>query len=78
MSVVIDCPSGLQLQIRGLKGKEGRLLSDRNAVRQGTVLDSLLVACTEAVLDPGPYTPKADGKLDWNQVLIGDRFFTLL
>lgn len=78
MSVTIDCPSGLQVQIRGLKGKEGRLLSDRNAVRQGTVLDSLLIACTEQVLDPGPYTLRADGKLDWNQVLLGDRFYVLL
>jgi hypothetical protein len=78
MSVEIECPSGMRLQIRGLKGKEGRLLSDRNAVRQGTVMDSLLTACTEQVLDAGPYILREDGKIDWGKVLIGDRFFTLL
>lgn len=78
MSVEISCPSGMQLQIRGLKGKEGRLLSDRNAVRQGLVMDSLLTACTEKVLDPGPYEVRENGTLDWGKVLIGDRFYTLL
>lgn len=78
MSVEIECPSGMRLQIRGLKGKEARLLSDRNAVRQGLVMDNLLTACTETVLDPGPYESRADGSVDWNKVLIGDRFFVLL
>ncbi len=78
MSVEIDCPSGMQLRIRGLKGKEGKLLADRTAARQGTVLDSLLEACTEEVRDPGPYELKSNGKLDWNDVLLGDRLYVLL
>ena len=35
MSTYIDCPSGLAGHIRGLKGKEARLLSDRSAARAG-------------------------------------------
>jgi hypothetical protein len=68
----------MQLQVRGLKGKEGKLLGDRNAVRQGTILDKLLAACTEKVLDAGPYEVGPEGKLDWNKVLLGDRFYALL
>lgn len=78
MSIDIDCPSGLQLRVRGLKGKEGKLLADKTAIRQGNVLDNMLSACTETVLDPGPYELRTDGKLDWNKVLLGDRFYTLL
>lgn len=78
MSLVIDCPSGLQVKVRGLKGKEGKLLADKTAIRQGTVLDNILVACTEEVLDPGPYEPRDDGKIDWNKALLGDRFYALL
>lgn len=78
MSIEIECPSGMQLRIRGLKGKEGRLLADKNAIRQGSVMDSMLAACTEEVLDPGPYELKADGRLDWGKALLGDRFYALL
>ncbi len=76
MSVEIECPSGLQLRIRGLKGKEGKLLADKNAIRQGTALDHMLSACTEEVMDPGPYS--FTDNVDWNTVLLGDRFFALL
>lgn len=78
MSIEIDCPSGLQLRVRGLKGKEGKLLADKAAIRQGNVLDNMLTACTEEVLDPGPYETRSDGKLDWGKVLLGDRFYALM
>ncbi len=76
MSVEIECPSGLQLRVRGLKGKEGRILSDKTAIRQGTAFDSLLASCTEAVIDPGPYA--FEDRVDWDKVLLGDRFYALL
>jgi hypothetical protein len=77
MSVEIECPSGMQLRIRGLKGKEGRLLADKNALRQGTLVDTMLASCTEEIRDPGPYQFDGD-KPNWDKVLIGDRFYTLL
>jgi hypothetical protein len=68
----------MQLQIRGLKGKEGKLLSDQQAVRTGAALDNILSACTEELLDPGPYDFEVGGKVTWSKVLVGDRFFILL
>jgi hypothetical protein len=78
MSAVIECPSGLQVQIRGLKGKEGRLLGDKQAIRQGTVLETMLQACTEQVVDPGPYAITPGKAFDWSEALIGDRFYAFL
>lgn len=79
MSVQIECPSGLVLQIRALKGREAKLLTDKNAIRQGVFLDNILNACTEGVVDPGIYQASAPNKpFDWGQVLIGDRMFALI
>jgi hypothetical protein len=77
MSDVIECPSGLAGQLRGIKGKEIKVLTDRGIIRRGEVTDALLDACWEATTDPGPYTGaiRDNGKPDWQQVLQGDRFF---
>ena len=70
----------MRLEVRGLKGKELRILQDKAAQKNGTFVDRILNACTESVVDPGPYSPKdtADGKIVWDSVLLGDKFFTLI
>lgn len=78
MPSAIICPSGLAGEIRGLKGKEGKLLADRSAARSGSTFDKLLSACWEKTTDPGVYELPDGAPLDWTKVLVGDRFYTLL
>lgn len=79
MSKVIVCPSGMSLQIRGMRGKELKILSDRKALRSGAFLDKIISACTEAVIDPGPYDFQAgDGPPEWDKVLVGDKVFATI
>lgn len=75
MAEVVTCPSGLSGELRGLSGKEARLLSDQKAIKSGVFLDRLFSACWIQTVNPGPYNLGADGKLDWSAVLSGDRFF---
>jgi hypothetical protein len=74
---VITCPSGLIGRIRGMKTREERILADRKLAKSGGQLDEILATCWEETLEPGPYAFGA-GVADWNKVLQGDRFFTLL
>ena len=74
MSQQIICPSGLTGLMRGLKVREEKLLTDRKNARSASTTDRLLSACWEETLDPGPYD-FADGKIDWDAVLIGDRVY---
>lgn len=76
MSISV-CPSGLSLNLRGLKGKEVKELSDRVALKKGTFFDKILSACTVEVVAPGPYV-LSDGSLNWGDVLIGDRMYALI
>ena len=41
MGTTIVCPSGLSGEIRGLKGKEGKLLADRVAARTGSTFEKI-------------------------------------
>lgn len=77
MSMIV-CPSGLQGEIRGLKGKEGKLLSERSAARAGAMFEHLLANCWLATIDPGVYDVPIGSPLDWSKVLVADRFYTLL
>ena len=77
MSEIITCPSGLQVRIRGMKAREERILADRKLARSGGQLDQVLKACTEELVDAGPYAFAGDD-VDWSRVLQGDRFFALL
>lgn len=74
--IEITCPSGMRGTVRGLKGKEMNLLSDRKKARSGDLYDDLLKACWLETLDPCIYTFGQD--VNWDQVLVGDRFYTLL
>ncbi|MBK7537568.1 MAG: hypothetical protein IPI49_19790 [Myxococcales bacterium] len=78
MANIITCPSGLTGRVRGMKVREERILADRKLAKEGGQLDELLAACWEETLDPGPYVLGDGGRLDWGQVLQGDRFFALL
>lgn len=77
---VIVCPSGLSLEIRGLKGKELKLLQDKVARKTGRTYDNILSTCTVSVVVPGPaysFDP-GPGAPAWDKVLVGDKFFALL
>jgi hypothetical protein len=78
MTTHIVCPSGLAGEIRGLKGKEGKLLSDRNAARAGATFEKILAGCWVTTTDAGIYDLPDGGALDWSKVLVADRFYTLL
>lgn len=77
MLTQIVCPSGLAGEVRGLTGREGKLLGDRALARSGATIDKLLQSCWLTTSDAGIYE-LADGKPDWTQVLVGDRFYALL
>jgi len=78
MTAHIICPSGLAGEIRGLKGKEGKLLSDRTAARAGATFEKILAGCWLSTTDPGIYDPPDGGAVDWSKILVADRFYTLL
>lgn len=78
MSEIIECPSGLSGEIRGLKGKDMSILTDRAAMRSGQFVDKLLAACWGQTLDVGPYQFSAEDPVPWGKVLVGDRFFAIM
>jgi len=78
MTTHIVCPSGLAGEIRGLKGKEGKLLSDQASARAGAIFEKILAGCWLATTDPCIYDLPDGGALDWSKVLVADRFYTLL
>lgn len=75
MSTTIVCPSGLSVVVRGMKGRELKVLSNVAALKSGEFIDQIFDACVESVIDPGPYDLTPDGKLNWNDVLVGDRIY---
>ncbi|MEO1338046.1 MAG: hypothetical protein AAFV29_20545 [Myxococcota bacterium] len=77
MPETIVCPSGLTGQIRGMKVREERILADRKLAKSGGQIDALLESCWEETLDASPYD-FGDKTVDWDAVLQGDRFYTLL
>ncbi len=77
MTETIICPSGLTGQIRGMKVREERILTDRKLARNGNQVEELLKNCWEETVDAGPYE-FGEQNIDWAKVLQGDRFFALL
>lgn len=77
MIETITCPSGLTGQIRGMKVREERILTDRKLARSGNQVEELLKNCWEETADAGPYD-FGEKNIDWTKVLQGDRFFALL
>ena len=77
MAEIITCPSGLAGVVRGLKVREERILAARKLAKANAQLDELLRACWLETHDPGPYSA-TEGRIDWDGVLQGDRFYALL
>lgn len=73
-----ECPSGLIVEVRGLKTREASLLAERQGTRDGSAYNQMLDNCTLRVVEPGPYTLSPEGRLDWSKVHVGDRLFALL
>lgn len=69
----VETPSGLSGTVRKLRGAEINLLSDRTAIRSGTVITDILKACWVSTDKLGPYAA-----LDWQEILTCDRFFALV
>ncbi len=78
MPIQIECPSGLAGKVRGLKGRDGRYLTDRSLQRKGTLINHILTNCWLETTDAGIYTLTAGGVPNWDQVLQGDRTYALL
>lgn len=74
---LISCPSGLSIDVRALKTREAKILSDRELGRSGGIVRELLAQCTTELIDPGIYAFENE-KLNWSKVLLGDRLFALL
>lgn len=74
----VTCPSGLVGEVRGFKTKEANILADTSGVRKGTTFDSILKACWLGTSDPSLYALDSRGELDWQKVLVCDRFYALL
>lgn len=74
----VTAPSGLGVEVRKLLGAEANLLADRKAARKGTLYDKILKACVTGVHEPGPYTLGESGALNWDNVLVADRFYILV
>lgn len=74
----ITCPSGLSVSIRNLKARELALLSDMRSTKNKNPVSLILSGCTLVTHDAGPYTLQAGTPLDWDKVLLCDRFHALI
>jgi hypothetical protein len=77
-------PSGAKVELRQIKLAEENALaegmgSSTGEAQQQQVLSDVLTACTERVIDPGPYQFLTQGaKPDWKRMLSGDRIATMI
>jgi hypothetical protein len=78
--MIVTCPSGLQGEIRKLRGSEGKLLTDRSLAKTGGFFEALAGACWTSTTDAGvyPFVVVGDAQPDWRRVLMGDRFYMLI
>ena len=72
----VTCPSGLVVEVRRLKNKEIDILTDKKAVRKGTIFQQILEACC-TVAEPGPYSTPNGQPFSWANVLIADQTVAL-
>lgn len=74
----VTCPSGLAGVVRGLLGRDIKLLStNRSEMRSGESFDKLLAACWLRTTSNGPLYDFT-GVPDWSHVLVGDRMYALI
>jgi hypothetical protein len=67
----LECPSGLKVRLRGIKGKDLDGLRDKRKVANGEAMSELLDACTLEVLERAIY--EKSPAFVWADALIGDR-----
>jgi hypothetical protein len=77
MTTHILCPSGLQADVRHLKGKEINLFSNEEVAKAGKTIEEILNACVVEVTDHGPYAQRKD-EFSWPTALTGDRTYAAL
>lgn len=75
---LVTAPSGLVVKVRNLKGKEANLFTNTKLNAGGRLIDEILSNVVTEVVDPGPYTLEDTGKINWANVLTGDRYFLAL
>ena len=68
--IPVKCPSGLSGRVRGLKGREFRLLGNKKDIRSGEAYDKILSSCWLGSEEPGNYDIEKGGAPDW-QLLQG-------
>lgn len=73
---IVPCPSGLVVEVRHLRTREAKILSDNKLVSSGKLVDSLLAACTTRTVDVGP--AYGFSEVDWSKALLGDRYHALM
>jgi len=74
--IELECPSGLRVRLRGIKGKDLDGLRDKRRVQTGEAFSRLLDECTLEVIDHGPYSK--EGGWRWANALVGDRVRALI
>lgn len=76
----VTCTTGFCGVVRNLKGAEANMLADKAAARRLRTFDNMLEACWLEVNEPGPLAELyiKDGKVQWEKVLLGDRFEIIL
>jgi hypothetical protein len=69
--IELTCPSGLQVRLRSVKGRDLDGLKDKRRVQTGEAISQLLDDCTLEVLERSIYTKAPAFK--WADALVGDR-----
>lgn len=80
-AIDIVCPSGLSGTVRGLEGEELDLFANKQEIARRRVSRQVLASCWVETSELGrAYEGRidADKKLDFNKVLMCDRFYALL
>lgn len=72
----VECPTGLRLKMRSVKGKDIDGLRDKRRINTGEALTELLMACTVEVVDTAVYSGLSS--FHWADALLGDRFAALI
>lgn len=73
MELDVELPSGVNGRVRGLTGKEFRMLSDARRSRGGEVVTEILKACWVETVEHGPYK-----RFVWADAFMGDHVSGLI
>jgi hypothetical protein len=65
--------TALTIEAREFKVSEENLATSPASIREGRVKTKLLEAVVTDVVDPGPYNVSKTGRINWDEVLEGDR-----